>query len=169
MRKSVFGLVVAGATLAGAIGSAGSASGITISISGQEYSYFILNTAFSVPPGSPKNTEIILHGATWGNDLLAAKLAELTSYDSVFFPVDEYTDCCLNVGYKYIGGYENHYPQWTGKSWHPVEKVLNYGIVQPVPWDLDGSATIFGSIAGIGLGVGLRRLKNEKTSTSKNS
>ena len=35
---------------------------------------------------------------------------------------------------------------------------------QPVPWDLSGSATILGSITGIGLGVGLKRLK---TSTSK--
>jgi hypothetical protein len=32
----------------------------------------------------------------------------------------------------------------------------------PVPWDISGSATIFGSITGIGLGIGLKRLKSKK-------
>ncbi len=34
--------------------------------------------------------------------------------------------------------------------------------VTAVPWDISGSATIFGSITGIGLGIGLKRLKSKK-------
>ena len=38
-------------------------------------------------------------------------------------------------------------------------------VTVPVPWDISGSGTIFGSMTGIGLGVGLKRLKSKKTST----
>ena len=42
----------------------------------------------------------------------------------------------------------------------------------PVPFDISGSGTIIGSITGIGLGVGLKRLKSKKNinlEDSKNS
>jgi hypothetical protein len=38
-------------------------------------------------------------------------------------------------------------------------------VAVPVPWDISGSGTILGSITGIGLGVGLKRLKSKKTLT----
>jgi hypothetical protein len=40
---------------------------------------------------------------------------------------------------------------------------------QPVPWELDGTATIFGSITGIGIGLGLKRLTSKKNINLKNS
>jgi hypothetical protein len=44
-----------------------------------------------------------------------------------------------------------------------TNETLTFATATPiaVPWDISGSATIFGSITGIGLGVGLRRLKSK--------
>ena len=122
MRKSVFGLALAGATLASVISSCLPASAISTSTS----------TSTS----------------TWEDDWDP-------TLDGMFLMVQTGTI----IETIWVDG--QLIPTITPifeEVWVPNPNP------QPVPWDLSGSATILGSITGIGLGVGLKRLK---TSTSK--
>ena len=61
-----------------------------------------------------------------------------------------------------IGEVEHEYNKY---NWVNPNRLFATSVAVAVPWDISGSGTILGSITGIGLGVGLKRLKSKKTST----
>lgn len=62
----------------------------------------------------------------------------------------------------YIGEVQHSYNIY---NWNNPNRWFATAVAVPVPWDISGSGTILGSITGIGLGVGLKRLKSKKTLT----
>lgn len=168
MRKSVFGLAVAGTTLASAISSALPAGAVVYNYNSSNYNVTTYTGTFD----SLQSTLTAADNLIWGNQSLASGLA-YTVADTLGLPID-------NAGYGPLFAYtfntfldEFLYAN-VNAAW------LNGGVVDPnlasrtreftyatatavpVPWDISGSATIFGSITGIGLGVGLKRLQSKK-------
>jgi len=172
MKKSLFSLAVAGSTLVSVIGSspawgdvcpsywAGNAHDGAVAINGQCYSW--VNTG---PLRYVDNVGSFESSAQWGNKTLAQELANSIRY-GVFaysapyshYPYDQ-LDTYIYTGQPY---YSAQPYRTTFKAEEPYTFVKQYGTPTPVPWDISGSVTIFGSITGIGLGVGLKRLKNRK-------
>jgi len=215
--KNVFGLVVAGATLAGVIGSASPAGAVIYNYNGTNYDVKTYSGTFE----SLQSTLTAAENLVWNNYELAKGLADtvgtslgLVTYDELIVstiskdskwgPLFAYGYNCTTVsreGYSECDSgsaspYGNLWaaaPQWQPllpdycgelgacwmghNYWGPYEKLgepvnplyqpiqktsLVYATATAVPWDISGSATILGSITGIGLGVGLKRLKSKK-------
>ncbi len=93
MRKSVFGLVLAGATLAGAICSASPAGAINVVYDGNTYDVTTLTGSFDNLSGILKATDNVL----WGNGNLSKGLAGVVQ-SSLGLPNNE-TAGCSYIGY----------------------------------------------------------------------
>ena len=187
-------IAIAGATLAGTIASASPAGAVVFTYNGSKYDVtthsFNGNDAFSGtnPLNSPLN-------ALWGNKSLANGLAGVVGcqlggcgvnptgingndWAGVYFAyatqnpnVYASPNTILSLASiqpnnstqsPYIGEVEHSYNIY---HWNNPNRWFATAVAVPVPWDISGSGTILGSITGIGLGVGLKRLKSKKTLT----
>lgn len=188
-------IAIAGATLAGTmIASASPAGAVVFTYNGSNYDVtthsFNGNDAFSGTNAlnSPLN-------ALWGNQSLANGLASVVGCPSsgcyvnptgihgnnwagVYFAYatqnpDVYAspNTILSLASiqpnnstqsPYIGEVQHSYNIY---HWNNPNRTFAIAIGVPVPWDISGSGTILGSITGIGLGVGLKRLKSKKILT----
>jgi hypothetical protein len=188
-------IAIAGATLAGTmIASASPAGAVVFTYNGLKYDVtthsFNGNDAFfgTNALNSPRN-------ALWGNQSLANGLASVVGCPSsgcyvnptgingnnwagAYFAyatqtehVPGKTNSILSLAsiqpnnstqLPYIGEVQHSYNIY---NWNNPNRTFAIAIGVPVPWDISGSGTILGSITGIGLGVGLKRLKSKKTLT----
>lgn len=188
-------IAIAGATLAGTmIDSASPAGAVVFTYNGLKYDVtthsFNGNDAFfgTNALNSPRN-------ALWGNQSLANGLASVVGCPSsgcyvnptgingnnwagAYFAyatqtehVPGKTNSILSLAsiqpnnstqLPYIGEVQHSYNIY---NWNNPNRTFAIAIGVPVPWDISGSGTILGSITGIGLGVGLKRLKSKKTLT----
>ena len=188
-------IAIAGATLAGTmIASASPAGAVVFTYNGLKYDVtkhsFNGNDAFfgTNALNSPLN-------ALWGNKSLANGLASVVGCPSsgcyvnptgingnnwagAYFAyatqtehVPGKTNSILSLAsiqpnnstqLPYIGEVQHSY---NIDNWNNRNRWFATAVAVPVPWDISGSGTILGSITGIGLGVGLKRLKSKKTST----
>lgn len=187
-------IAIAGATLAGTIASASPAGAVVFTYNGSKYDVtthsFHGDDAFKGTNAlnSPLN-------ALWGNQSLANGLASVVgcqlggcyvnptgingndwagayfAYATQTEHVPGKTNSILSLASiqpnnttqsPYIGGVTHGF-----NIYHTFDESREYAtaVAVPVPWDISGSGTIFGSMTGIGLGVGLKRLKSKKTST----
>ncbi|MDB9485067.1 hypothetical protein PN480_09040 [Dolichospermum circinale CS-1225] len=186
-------IAIAGATLAGTIASASPAGAVVFTYNGLKYDVtthsFNGNDAFSGTNAlnSPLN-------ALWGNQSLANGLASVVgcqlggcyvnpteingnNWAGAYFA---YATQDTNVyaspntilslasikpnhsdALPYIGEVQHSY---NINNWNNPNRTFARAVAVPVPWDISGSGTILGSMTGIGLGVGLKRLKGKKTS-----
>ena len=150
MRKSLFGLVVAGATLAGAIASAGPAGAINYVYNGNTYDV----TTISGTWDSVQWQVGIESNAFWGNDNLASGLAGVVG-DSLgivplfaYLPVYGAPDPALYflMSYKWTP-----YPSPSVYPVHSLFLNLNegsntYAIATAVPWETDALSVIGSTI-----------------------
>ena len=168
MKKSIFGLVVAGTTLASAIASALPAGAVVYNYNGSNYNV----TTYSGTFDSLQSTLTAADNLIWGNQSLASGFA-YTVADSLGLPIG-------NAGYGPFFAYKLNTSESPLNAFNVNAAWLNSVVVDdnlarrtteftyatatavPVPWDISGSATIFGSITGIGLSVGLKQLKSKK-------
>lgn len=188
-------IAIAGATLAGTmIASASPAGAVVFTYNGLKYDVtthsFNGNDAFfgTNALNSPLN-------ALWGNKSLANGLASVVGCPSsgcyvnptgingnnwagAYFAyatqtehVPGKTNSILSLAsiqpnnstqLPYIGEVQHSYNIY---NWNNPNRWFATAVAVPVPWDISGSGTILGSITGIGLGVGLKRLKSKKTLT----
>ena len=188
-------IAIAGATLAGTmIASASPAGAVVFTYNGLKYDVtthsFNGNDAFfgTNALNSPRN-------ALWGNQSLANGLASVVGCPSsgcyvnptgingnnwagAYFAyatqtehVPGKTNSILSLAsiqpnnstqLPYIGEVQHSYNIY---HWNNRNRWFATAVAVPVPWDISGSGTILGSITGIGLGVGLKRLKSKKTLT----
>ncbi|MBS9390155.1 MAG: hypothetical protein HEQ33_15195 [Dolichospermum sp. WA123] len=187
-------IAIAGATLAGMIASASPAGAVVFTYNGSKYDVtthsFNGNDAFSGTNAlnSPLN-------ALWGNKSLANGLASVVrcqlggcyvnrtgingndragayfAYATQTEHVPGKTNSILSLASiqpnnstqsPYIGEVQHSYNIY---HWNNPNRWFATAVAVPVPWDISGSGTILGSITGIGLGVGLKRLKSKKTLT----
>ncbi|MEA5531375.1 hypothetical protein VB638_17675 [Dolichospermum sp. UHCC 0684] len=188
-------IAIAGATLAGTmIASASPAGAVVFTYNGLKYDVtthsFNGNDAFfgTNALNSPRN-------ALWGNQSLANGLASVVgcplggcyvnptgingnNWAGAYFAyatqtehVPGKTNSILSLAsiqpnnstqLPYIGEVQHSYNIY---NWNNPNRWFAIAIGVPVPWDISGSGTILGSITGIGLGVGLKRLKSKKTLT----
>lgn len=185
-------IAIAGATLAGTIASASPAGAVVFTYNGSKYDVtthsFNGDDAFSGTNAlnSPLN-------ALWGNQSLANGLASVVgcqlggcyvnptgingndwagayfAYATQTEHVPGKTNTILSLAsiqpnnstaLPYIGEVQHSYNIY---NWQNPNRTFARAV--PVPWDISGSGTILGSMTGIGLGVGLKRLKSKKTST----
>jgi hypothetical protein len=167
MKKSVFALAVTGVTFASALSSVSPAGAINYVYQGNTYDVKTYTGSFNDLQSTLTNST----NSLWGNQSLALGLA-------IAVGISEGTPNLIGgtipVGPGFVYGVdENSSTQGVAYSAQLGGlyefKVLPssssvFATAQPtaVPWDISGSATIFGSIAGIGLGVGLKRLKSRK-------
>jgi hypothetical protein len=187
-------IAIAGATLAGMIASASPAGAVVFTYNGLKYDVtkhsFNGNDAFSGT--NALNTSL---NALWGNKSLANGLASVVGcqlggcyvnptgingndWAGVYFAyatqnpnVYARPNTILSLAsiqpnnstqLPYIGEVQHSY---NIDNWNNRNRWFATAVAVPVPWDISGSGTILGSITGIGLGVGLKRLKSKKTLT----
>lgn len=187
-------IAIAGATLAGTIASASPAGAVVFTYNGSKYDVtthsFNGDDAFEGTNAlnSPLN-------ALWGNQSLANGLAEFVGcqlggcyvnptgidgndWAGVYFAYATQTEHVAGKT-NTILSFASIQPNDSTKSpsigtvthsyniynWENPNRTFARAVAVPVPWDISGSGTIFGSMTGIGLGVGLKRLKSKKTST----
>jgi hypothetical protein len=158
MKKSIVGLVVAGATLSGVIASTSAAC--AVSVSGTD-SKDLWKWGFeNVDPDGRNATdvhyslcqELLIGCKTYEYDITLAAGKTLNARNLRGMGVGELVTTVLKI-------------QDIIFSYSTEPKFIEPRVVRvpvPVPWDISGSATIFGSITGIGLGIGLKRLKSKK-------
>jgi hypothetical protein len=182
MKKSIFGLVVVGATLASAIGSALPAGAVNYVYNNVTYDVTTHAGSFN----DLQATLTALDNALWGNASLSEGLAGVVmgslgypngfndaagstyiEYIGPYFAYNSYDDAPANyfvvdlyhyAFYPNASSYSGTRSTLIGQS----DATSTYAKATAVPWDISGSATILGSITGIGLGVVLRQLKNRK-------
>jgi hypothetical protein len=144
ISKSLIGLCVAGATLA-------SASSVAVMFFGNPAQ--AIGGTGNNPTTSSADT---VSGSGTGNN--ATLTVNGTTYNVTLplpqdFTVEQLQAAISAVTQGISSG------NLSGNGWTATQ----------VPWELDGTATIFGSITGIGIGLGLKRLTSKKNINLKNS
>jgi hypothetical protein len=178
MKKSVFGLVFASATLAGAMGSASPAGAVIYDYNGSSYDVTTHVGSFNALQSTLQST----NNKLWGDALLSSDLANLVGLDlglpnsELGPPAQEWPGHAGQFGPYFAYSNENFGGDdlvWmigvneqgfsvSGNFGVLATDVRTFATATAVPWDISGSATIIGSITGIGLGVGLKRLTSKK-------
>ena len=144
ISKSLIGLCVAGATLA-------SASSVAVMFFGNPAQ--AIGGTGNNPTTSSADT---VSGSGTGNN--ATLTVNGTTYNVTLplpqdFTVEQLQAAISAVTQGISSG------NLSGNGWTATQ----------VPWELDGTATIFGSITGIGIGLGLKLLTSKKNINLKNS
>jgi hypothetical protein len=172
MRKSFFGLVIAGATLAGAIGSASPAGAVFYNVNGTNYDIkTVTGTYYEVKTQLTSASNVL-----WGNESLASLLANvvggglghpnLTSPGfGVFGPMFAFRDSPVGDSTYYVGS--THVKDWHsvwlvqmgyvgvyGIAWGGNENrnsintyaTASIGSAEPVPWETDALPVIGSTI-----------------------
>ena len=146
ISKSLIGLCVAGATLA-------SASSVAVmffwnpaqAIGGTGNNPTTSSADTVIWSGTGNNATLIFNGTTYNVTLALPQDQDLTA--------EQWQAAISAVTQGISSG------NLSGNGWTATQ----------VPWELDGTATIFGSITGIGIGLGLKRLTSKKNINLKNS
>jgi hypothetical protein len=99
MRKSVFGLAVAGATLAGVIGSSSPAGAVVYTYNGSSYNVTTMEGTFDALENNIANSANLL----WGDENLAKNLAEVADAEKS----QGYPNQNGNMGPYYAYSYSN--------------------------------------------------------------
>jgi len=168
--KSVFALSVAGVTLASAIASALPAGAFNFTYNNATYDVNTYTGSFN----DLQSTLTSSNNALWGNDNLAVGLAEVVKgdlgYPNSFGIGASYLAFGPNFAYRessslgILGAiFCNNCSGGAGAFTQGVTRDLTqtYATATAVPWELSGSSTIIGTAIGIGLGMGLKRLKGK--------
>lgn len=182
--KSVFALSVAGATFASAIGFASPAGAVNYVYNNVTYDVTNIRGSFN----SLKPILTAADNVLWANasPSFALELAKTVGFlgggnGNFCFGVDNAT-CSYGPLYAYdyrpsdlnepgdtrvfvMSAFEIWYGGggfgYTPQDVEREDILYAKATVVAVPWELSGSATIFGSITGIALGIGLKRLKGK--------
>lgn len=182
MRNSVLGFAVAGATLASAIASALPAYAVVYNYNGSKYDVTTHTGTFQSLIGTLTASD----NALWKNKTLAQGLAGVVglaegtpncgpyycippaTFAGPYFAYDFLFDENWYVYYR-ISSYmytirqpNNPMVIYDRFTYHEHVRTYATATATAVPWDIQGSAAILGSITGIGLGFTLRQLKNRK-------
>jgi hypothetical protein len=189
MKKLFFCFVVAGATLVSAIVSASPAGAVNYLINNVTYDVQTqFGTFDDLQLTLTAASNVVWGNAKLAYDLASVSLNDLGFPNGIgdwsdstsrgpYFAFDHYQ----KIGY---GTPAN--PLWVSSVYfaqkvnfsiccsYPVQvgsdpefgnsaygSIGTYATATAVPWEISGSATIFGSITGIGLGIGLNRLKSK--------
>jgi hypothetical protein len=144
MRKSVLGWAVAGATLASAIAFVPPAFAITLFANFKNTKNVAASGVSHTWTGLSRTQEGKIYQVSFSENV---SVAAGGTYKATLIIDQE----VLNLYYE---------PKVTSFNFSYPDKTTDPGV--PVPWDISGSATIIGSITGIGLGLTLRRFKNRK-------
>ena len=170
--KSVFALSFAGATLASAISFASPAGAINFTYNNATYDVTTYTGSFN----DLQSTLTSSNNALWGKDFtFAVGLAEVIKGDLGYPNSFNFGTTYLEFGPYFAYGKSSSFDIFGATfcnncsggagAFTPVvsgDLTQTYATATAVPWELSGSATIFGSITGIGLGLTLRRFKNRK-------
>ena len=144
ISKSLIGLCVAGATLASASSVAVMFFGNPAQAIGGTGNNPTTSSADTVSgSGTGNNATLTVNGTTYNVTLPLPQ----------YFTVEQLQAAISAVTQGISSG------NLSGNGWTATQ----------VPWELDGTATIFGSITGIGIGLGLKRLTSKKNINLKNS
>jgi hypothetical protein len=166
MRKSVFGLAVAGATLAGAISSASPASAIIYSLHGYGPSYDGDYDVTTVTGTFTELSQTLTTNVFWGNRFLATRLARTVKGDlgypnnnlyppannygpfGPFFAVETRNLGTVVDGYAWNGGNPS-YPDPTlfvASDFLSGTETYALATAVPVPWETDAISVIGSTI-----------------------
>jgi len=180
MRKSLFGLIVAGATLAGAIGSASPAGAVFYNVNGTNYDITtVTGTYYDVQTQLTSSNNVL-----WGNESLAGILAGVVRGDlghpnltspgfGVFGPMFAFRDSAVDAPTYYVGFtnvkdwnsewlVQMGYVEWNGIAWGGNRNNINtyatasIGYAEPVPWETD-ALPVIGSTILFGFGLWTKR------------
>jgi hypothetical protein len=130
MRKSFFGLVVAGATLASAIVSASPAFAVRITVNAQDYNVSISTGSYNQLVSTIKSS------AAWGNQNLAQQMSQQTSGLFAWDTFSPFPGATL-VDY-FSGGSPNNVGATAPNQ--------PYAIATAVPWETDALPVIGSTI-----------------------
>jgi hypothetical protein len=143
ISKSLIGLCVAGATLASASSVAVMFSANPAQAIGGTGNNLTTSSADTViGSGTANNATLIINGTTYNVTLNLPQNFNLQQMQAALSAVTQ----GISSG------------NLSGNGWTATQ----------APWELDGTSTIFGSITGIGLGLGLKRLTSKKNINLKN-
>jgi hypothetical protein len=158
MRKSFFGLVVAGATLAGAIGSASPAGAINVVYNGNTYDVTTISGTWDSVESQ------LTSNAFWGNNSLASGLAGVVTNslglpNENFYTGDGSSAGPLfaferySVGAQPVAGY--WWDSTNSAQYIEADSTLNqsnftYATATAVPWETDALPVIGSTILFVG-------------------